>query len=436
MNCPQCGHKNQDDFKFCEECGAALGLSCSHCGHLNKAEFRYCEECGSELGAQTAQEPKGPILTQASAETPTRTRKKRAPKAIRDEPSGAIEVDKRSERARRRIPGWAWLFIGLLATPLCLCSLLWFSVLPLTEGTSVWVRDVVRTSPFSRETTQTDSNQNSQPKGGIAELVDTVIEEIERRQRRNPPILGGDQTTALAPPLLSLCENWPFPWMPFFCPGEGEVAAAQPPANPGAAAQPERPDAPVEDVQAGAVDPPPVPPIPPSLCDLATKYPDLKTVFWYSDSGDLYTNLISDTPFDVYDEVLLQAQFPPGGGPSAKACEYSSATILTCELLTSEELSKYQGKDMFMVLWHRFPEAGIGGDCILFESETTRLVPEAPQPDQDQAQQQDEEEKEDKERDEEEAHCSPGYEQVPGKPAGFCCPTGTTYNKATNRCDY
>jgi hypothetical protein len=47
--CPQCG-KPAGQGKFCNNCGAALGLkACPACGAKNPAGVRFCGECGGKL---------------------------------------------------------------------------------------------------------------------------------------------------------------------------------------------------------------------------------------------------------------------------------------------------------------------------------------------------------------------------------------------------
>lgn len=47
--CPLCG-KPAGEGKFCNNCGAALGLSqCSKCGAKNPAGTKFCGECGTKL---------------------------------------------------------------------------------------------------------------------------------------------------------------------------------------------------------------------------------------------------------------------------------------------------------------------------------------------------------------------------------------------------
>lgn len=49
--CPECGHKNPDGVKFCQECGAPLAAAgpkhCTTCGAQLAAGTRFCGECGA-----------------------------------------------------------------------------------------------------------------------------------------------------------------------------------------------------------------------------------------------------------------------------------------------------------------------------------------------------------------------------------------------------
>src|SRR5439155_21615060 len=54
MSCPQCGHPNPADAKFCSDCGAALELRCPRCGRGSARESRFCTECGEALRPTSA----------------------------------------------------------------------------------------------------------------------------------------------------------------------------------------------------------------------------------------------------------------------------------------------------------------------------------------------------------------------------------------------
>jgi hypothetical protein len=112
MLCPKCGFANQDDFKFCLNCGETLprGVTCEKCGTVNPPEYMFCMECGQSLGAPAA------VPTEAGPEPP-----QQPPVVIIQE-----------ERKRRRGVLWALLGI-LLVTVMCSC-LLWTGVVDLPPG--------------------------------------------------------------------------------------------------------------------------------------------------------------------------------------------------------------------------------------------------------------------------------------------------------------
>ena len=51
MHCAACDADNPDTAKFCNSCGARLGLACPNCGHINGAGSRFCTDCGGQLTA-------------------------------------------------------------------------------------------------------------------------------------------------------------------------------------------------------------------------------------------------------------------------------------------------------------------------------------------------------------------------------------------------
>lgn len=49
LTCPQCGTRNPDGVKFCQECGAKLGSAvCRACGAPLPPGTRFCGECGAK----------------------------------------------------------------------------------------------------------------------------------------------------------------------------------------------------------------------------------------------------------------------------------------------------------------------------------------------------------------------------------------------------
>jgi class 3 adenylate cyclase len=53
MHCPQCGHDNGAERKFCGECGTRLALLCAECGTHNSPSEKFCGECGARLTTGT-----------------------------------------------------------------------------------------------------------------------------------------------------------------------------------------------------------------------------------------------------------------------------------------------------------------------------------------------------------------------------------------------
>jgi class 3 adenylate cyclase/tetratricopeptide (TPR) repeat protein len=54
MRCPECGHENAAEMKFCGECGTRLSVLCRECGALNAPTQKFCGECGARLGAEAS----------------------------------------------------------------------------------------------------------------------------------------------------------------------------------------------------------------------------------------------------------------------------------------------------------------------------------------------------------------------------------------------
>lgn len=46
--CPKCGHPNDADAKFCDECGASVSTVCPSCGQVNDHDAKFCCNCGSK----------------------------------------------------------------------------------------------------------------------------------------------------------------------------------------------------------------------------------------------------------------------------------------------------------------------------------------------------------------------------------------------------
>lgn len=49
VTCASCGHANDQDAKFCDECGAALSKLCPACKQANDQDAKFCDNCGGKL---------------------------------------------------------------------------------------------------------------------------------------------------------------------------------------------------------------------------------------------------------------------------------------------------------------------------------------------------------------------------------------------------
>jgi membrane protease subunit (stomatin/prohibitin family) len=49
LACPACGHPNDEDAKFCDDCGAAVSKACPTCGAANDGHAKFCDGCGNRL---------------------------------------------------------------------------------------------------------------------------------------------------------------------------------------------------------------------------------------------------------------------------------------------------------------------------------------------------------------------------------------------------
>lgn len=48
FDCPSCGVKSADSYKYCHSCGGKLKTECNSCGTELKAEWKCCPDCGGE----------------------------------------------------------------------------------------------------------------------------------------------------------------------------------------------------------------------------------------------------------------------------------------------------------------------------------------------------------------------------------------------------
>jgi len=49
MECPGCQFQNDDDARFCNECGHKLEIACPECGKSNQPGSKFCKECGHDI---------------------------------------------------------------------------------------------------------------------------------------------------------------------------------------------------------------------------------------------------------------------------------------------------------------------------------------------------------------------------------------------------
>src|SRR5712691_11675376 len=59
--CSACQHANEDDARFCEQCGQPLAMRCPACGTPAKLGARFCRQCGKNLG-QSAEPSYAPAV--------------------------------------------------------------------------------------------------------------------------------------------------------------------------------------------------------------------------------------------------------------------------------------------------------------------------------------------------------------------------------------
>lgn len=52
--CPQCHAPLQEDFVFCQRCGAEVLTACPACHRAVRADWTHCAYCGADLLAETA----------------------------------------------------------------------------------------------------------------------------------------------------------------------------------------------------------------------------------------------------------------------------------------------------------------------------------------------------------------------------------------------
>ncbi len=53
MECTRCGSGNREGVRFCESCGAELGIACAACGAALRSGTRFCGACGHQVAGAT-----------------------------------------------------------------------------------------------------------------------------------------------------------------------------------------------------------------------------------------------------------------------------------------------------------------------------------------------------------------------------------------------
>ncbi len=57
MKCPKCDHDNDEEVKFCNECGNKLELICPECGKANASGSKFCNQCGNKFSGSAKPSP-------------------------------------------------------------------------------------------------------------------------------------------------------------------------------------------------------------------------------------------------------------------------------------------------------------------------------------------------------------------------------------------
>jgi hypothetical protein len=57
--CPSCGFYNENDVRFCGDCGTQLVKTCITCGTETQIEKNFCPNCGNSIFDDKALSPKG-----------------------------------------------------------------------------------------------------------------------------------------------------------------------------------------------------------------------------------------------------------------------------------------------------------------------------------------------------------------------------------------
>lgn len=86
MQCPNCGHQNPADARFCSQCGTALAITCPVCSTVAAPGDKFCSNCGSVLDVQPAlDEPRDDLTRYLPKELLSKLRSAEAGHSMRGE---------------------------------------------------------------------------------------------------------------------------------------------------------------------------------------------------------------------------------------------------------------------------------------------------------------------------------------------------------------
>ncbi len=49
ITCPKCHNQNNQEAKYCDECGEQLHHVCQYCNEHNDADAKFCKNCGKKI---------------------------------------------------------------------------------------------------------------------------------------------------------------------------------------------------------------------------------------------------------------------------------------------------------------------------------------------------------------------------------------------------
>ena len=61
MKCPKCQYENNQEAKYCLECGEQLELRCSNCSKVLPLQAKFCDACGQKLDAEVEVKAQAPV---------------------------------------------------------------------------------------------------------------------------------------------------------------------------------------------------------------------------------------------------------------------------------------------------------------------------------------------------------------------------------------